>query len=596
MADVSIDSSIGTATARGLRSLVFIDADTGYQFYGDSAGAFGYSKTTDGGASWGAFVQVVAASALAFDVWYDRWTPGDTTGTLIHVVYFNTTNDNANYRTLDTSTDTLGTQRIAFDGATAVADNGAFISVTKAVGGNLYLAFDLDAGAETGFYRSTDGGVNWVARTNVVEAADDWACLYPANAADTQDIWAVYLDASTNELTIKTHDDSADTWSESTAVACIESVTDLGGQYPFSASVRHSDGHLIIAYVNDRDTATADHRLLDWDGSTATAKTDIVTNIDDHYYPALFIDQNTDDLYVAYNGARAGSETLGTSTKVYYTKSTDDGATWSAGDTAYMEGAAAAVLQTWAPIMGPRFYVSWRVGQTLNGNKVNSVTFSANVSGSVSVTEAADTSSASATVTNNATLAVTEAADTAEITGSVPVDISGSLTVTEAADTLAANGRIRVAGSVAITEANDVSAIAGLVRVTGTVSITEANDVLEAAGSVPVPVSGSVTIIEESDALAASGVVEVPEPPASAADGPWRKLTGDYPRVRRREPPPVIPFPPALPAPAPAPIAVVAWRDSPYREQLLGELVAPVPRETTGREDEELAIALLLAA
>jgi hypothetical protein len=155
--------------------------------------------------------------------------------------------------------------------------------------------------------------------------------------------------------------------------------------------VRQSDGHLIVAAVSERDLSTSDHRVFDINGTgSITELTAITTDIDDHYYPAVFIDQITNDIFVAFNGLRTGGETLGTSSKVYYTTSSDDGTTWSAGSTAYMEGAAALVVQVWAPLMGPRFYVGWRVGSTIVGNKVNSVTFSgappSDVTGSDSAT------------------------------------------------------------------------------------------------------------------------------------------------------------------------------------------------------------------
>lgn len=43
---------------------------------------------------------------------------------------------------------------------------------------------------------------------------------------------------------------------------------------------------------------------------------------DDYWYPQVFIDQLTDDIYVVYNGKRDGSQTLGTATTVNYVKST----------------------------------------------------------------------------------------------------------------------------------------------------------------------------------------------------------------------------------------------------------------------------------
>lgn len=381
MADVSIDATVSTATARGMRSVVFTTDLIGYWFYLDSDGVFGYAKTTDGGATWGAQVDVDGAAAtttVAFDVWFDQWTPGNTTGTLIHCWWFDVTNDLVRWRALNTTGDTLGTVSTVFTGASAVAGRGAFVSGTRARNGYLYCAFDLDAGAERGFHRSVNGAV-WGAllSSTFVEATLDTCKLYPASGTgDDQDCWALYYDASALALTLKLWDGSANAQVESATigVAHTDGATDLTGQFGFDAMVRHSDGHLIVAALSGRDVAASTHQVFDITStSTITTKTAIAASTDDHYYPQVFIDQLTDAIYVAYNGKRDGSEVLDTTTKVYYTKSTDGGTTWTAGDTAYMEGAAGLVQQVWCPQSGRRFYVGWRVGTTLVGNKVNSV-------------------------------------------------------------------------------------------------------------------------------------------------------------------------------------------------------------------------------
>ena len=381
MADVTIDGSVSTATARGMRSVVFVTSAIGYWFYIDSGGQFVYSKTTNGGASWGAAVTISSATTnIAFDVWFDQWTPGDS-GTVIHTWYFDSTVDDALYRTLDSNGDTLGTQRVVFAGATAVAGRGTFISGTKCRSGYLYCAYDLDAGAEKGLHRSTDGGTTWSASLSAtfIEATLDEAMLFPAsNTGDNNDCWAIYHDDDANALTLKMWDSSAAAAVESATIQThLANVTDLTGQFGWSASVRNSDGHLILAAVSDRDTATADHQVWDINGTgSITAKTAIVTNIDDHYYPQVFIDQASDDIYVGYNGVRNGSDTLGTLSNIRYVVSTDGGTSWSAGNTTYSEGAAAAAMQTWGPISGPRFYMGWRIGTTLIGNAVSSISFS----------------------------------------------------------------------------------------------------------------------------------------------------------------------------------------------------------------------------
>lgn len=381
MADVSIDGTISTNTRRALRTMVFTSASIGYMFYSDASTGLSYSKTTDGGATWGGAVQVstAATAPLAFDIWFDKWTPGNS-GTLIHCVWFEATLDDVLWRTVDTSGDTLGTERVVFAGATFVAGRGNFVSVTKTISGYLYVAYDGDAGVEMGLHMSTDAGTSWSANlsTTFVEATIDQCSLFPAsNTGDDNDCWAVYHDASADALTLKMWDSSLASQTESaTIIALIENITDTV-VYGWSASVRQSDGHLIIAAVSEFDTLSSDHRIFDVNGTASiTEKTAITTNIDDHYYPQVFIDQYTNNIYVAYRGLRTGTEVMGTTSKVYYTKSTDGGVNWSAGDTAYMEGAANNGATAHAPLMGDRFYVAWIVSSALLGNYVNSIDLS----------------------------------------------------------------------------------------------------------------------------------------------------------------------------------------------------------------------------
>ncbi len=84
-----IDSSLHV-TAQKYRSSqprsVFTTDQIGYIFYVDSDGLTKYSKTTNGGTTWAAAVTVSnQASVVDVSVWYDRWTPGDTTGNNIYI-------------------------------------------------------------------------------------------------------------------------------------------------------------------------------------------------------------------------------------------------------------------------------------------------------------------------------------------------------------------------------------------------------------------------------------------------------------------------------------------------------------------------------
>jgi hypothetical protein len=362
-ADVVIDAGASSSTARGMRAMVWTSTTKGYFFFIDADADFFVSRTTDGGQTWGSAIEIdtdTTITALTFDVWYDQWTPGDT-GTKIHIWWVQIDVDDILYRNLDTSSDTLSSQTTPFAGGTAAASRSNFVSGTKARGGNLYVVGTIDAAAECSFARSTDGGATWGARTSPLETCADQGLLFPGNETDTQDIWMLYDDVSADQLSLKTHDDSANSNSESaTLISFVENTTDLTGAYGFSGSIRHSDNHLIAAIENSYDLSTSDFVVYDINGTgSVTQKTDISTNIDDQYYPSVFIDKGSNSIYVAYIGKRDGTDTLATTAGVYYTKSTNGGTSWTSGDTAYSE-TSADWAQAWAPLSGPRFSVAWR--------------------------------------------------------------------------------------------------------------------------------------------------------------------------------------------------------------------------------------------
>ena len=297
-----------------------------------------WSKSSDNGMTWsvpGAALASVTVNAMS--VWYDRWTQGDS-GTRIHIAALDVGGDDVRYAYLDTANDTIGGAVVVFAGASFTT---AVCSMTKARGGYLYIGFDGDTGTEKGFYRSVDAGANWTSRTDSLNEATPTGDVYqlmPGNYADNQDIDAVFWDASATEISLKVYDDSANSWAESSISGSMTGVSKATAGPQLSASIRHSDGHLILVAWNSRDVGTADLKCWDINGSgSIVAKTDVVTNADDCQAALLSIDQSTDHLYVFYLGKSDGSEVVGTAVGAYFKVSTDGATTWGAEQTLISE-------------------------------------------------------------------------------------------------------------------------------------------------------------------------------------------------------------------------------------------------------------------
>ena len=127
------------------------------------------------------------------------------------------------------------------------------------------------------------------------------------------------------------------------------------------------------------------------------------------------------------------------------------------------------------------------------------------ISGTASITEAADTASSTGALAIAGAASITEAADTVSATGKVA--LSGTSSITEGGDTVSATGALSIAGQASITEAADTLSAAGESQITGSGSadITEADDGVSATGTLAIKATASVT--EASDTVSASGVV-----------------------------------------------------------------------------------------
>lgn len=333
-----IDITVAEAIAAqwsGAGTNYLIQANNGslYCVYIGSDSDVRYKKSRDGGKTWDTSVLAATAGTTTnLAVWYDRWS--NIAADLIHMVFSDSGNDDTMYRTINTaSSDALSTQTVIFAGASTAA--GGHLSVTRAVGGNVYCKTVIDAGAEGGFYRLPNANVPsgaWDAARTVDETIatlDQMILLPDFDAADTQDIMAIFQDASVTEISRKLYDDSANTWSETSINA---SITELATSTAFPNLAAAPDisntNHVLLVWTNT-DTLNADLLCYTVDSGAITAKTDVVTNsTDDQGLCAIGIATDTGYWHAFYCGISTGGQTWPTAMGVYTKVSTDSGSTW----------------------------------------------------------------------------------------------------------------------------------------------------------------------------------------------------------------------------------------------------------------------------
>ncbi len=326
MPDVLIDDANATNNARCFsRYVVGIDQNIHYVFYVSAFVDLFFSRSIDGGATWSAPTTIHSGNVMKFQVWYDRWTPGDT-GTVIHIILVDSV-DRLSYYSLNTDGDILGAELVI--DSPVVSSTVLYVveqvTIAKSCGGNLLVQYWGDAAGSHGCWRSVDGGASWVERTDGADGNDvDFVMMFPGNEDDDNDFWMVYLDTSANELSLKTYDDSADSWSEAVIIA---GISESAVFWQYAAAIRHSDKHLILATWTDIDDVAADILTFDINGGASiVAMADVVTNLAESGNTCLTINQQNDDVYVGYNKGGVWAATVDSVYKV----STDGMVTWGA--------------------------------------------------------------------------------------------------------------------------------------------------------------------------------------------------------------------------------------------------------------------------
>ncbi|MBY0538371.1 hypothetical protein K2P47_03150 [Patescibacteria group bacterium] len=337
---VTIDATVSLTATEHLfagSQTVFTTDQIGYKFYVDSSGVCAYSKTTDGGNSWGGAVTVDSKTdCTSIAVWYDRWTPGDA-GNNIHISTMNVANatDVIWYNRLDTSSDTLLSGTTPINTVSNSAQVPTYVAgtneqtISKSTTGVLYIAAS-DASDSFVIQCSTgcNTTTNWTqAGTNFMDLDNDWNLLMPILGGN---MLLINRDISADDIRTRVWNGS--TWSGSWTAVDSAAVEGATYDIAMAATQDHSSGDIYLAYAADNDSYT----VLDHDVRTAkyvsgswTSTANIFTNSTRGLTGiAISLDTNLGVIYVAY-GLRTTPATA-TTGNIYYSTSTSAMSSWSA--------------------------------------------------------------------------------------------------------------------------------------------------------------------------------------------------------------------------------------------------------------------------
>jgi hypothetical protein len=366
---VTIDNSLDVTVTQHLGSsptLVAISTTTMYAFYVDVTNQCVYSKSTDGGANWGGAVTVDAqADCIRMAVWYDRWTPGDDTGNLIHVATIDIDQDDIFYTNVNTSNDTVSatvniTSGLASPYAGTMLETENSVSITKATDGRLAAA-TLDTSDSVVVFCTTTctTASNWTETSPTFALGVDFPILVPLLSGN---IMLIQWDISADDIQSKVFNGT--TWDGAWTDIEINAADNTTYDDGFGAAINRATGDVYLAFVDDSSTIGADDdvKTFRYTGTWA-ATTNAVTNSACAFVAncgltgvKIAVDQYSSDVYVLYtarttfNGATTGN--------VYWKQSTTSMSTWGATQ-GPLDITNDDIYGARVSLMGPRIYATW---------------------------------------------------------------------------------------------------------------------------------------------------------------------------------------------------------------------------------------------
>ena len=312
---------------------VFISSSTGYVFFRDSTNFCVYSKTTNGGATWNAAVTVSPnANCIRVAVWYDRWTPGNTTGTIIHIATIETTHDDLWYDRLDTGAgDTLST---AIDISSSTTVSGSYTAgatvdaMTEGTNGTLYAGLYNTGGSFVlQCSSSCTATTSWSLagpQTTWNPGANDWMILNPLPSGN---IINIRFALASSTLYSKVWHNSSSSWDTNWTTIdnnCAPNTTYDGH---FGTAVNGNSNAIYMASACQIATLnnSANPEIKTWTytpaSSTWVRDTDVETSSTLGITGVkIGLDKNTGNIYVVYSGRTTKNQSA--TANVYYKIST----------------------------------------------------------------------------------------------------------------------------------------------------------------------------------------------------------------------------------------------------------------------------------
>lgn len=364
---VTIDNTVSTTAALhplSAPAVVFTSELVGYTFYVNSTGSCVYSKTIDGGANWGAEVNVdPQTDCLRISVWYDRWTPGDTTGNYIHVATIDGSDDDIFYRRIDTSDDTQSTIINITSGSTYVGvlvNTANQVSITKATDGRL-MAATMDASDSIVVTCTTTctTATNWSETSPNFLIGDDYPLLVPRLSGE---IMLIMWDTSNDDLVYWQYTGS---WT-STSTIEFNAADNTTYDAALGAAINKRTGDVYLAVVDDASTLGTDDDIKTWRYTAGAwnATTNAITNSASCAGVAncgltsakIAVDEWSGDVYVVYSARSTFNGA--TTANIRWKRSTDHMVSWGS-EQGPLDVTNDDMYGPRLSLNGPRLYAAW---------------------------------------------------------------------------------------------------------------------------------------------------------------------------------------------------------------------------------------------